>query len=199
MARPKLRTAELRERVLTAALATLTERGVGGLTARGVAQEAATSVPAVYELFGDKAGVVRAIFFAGFFRLGDALDGVPETSDPRRDLVASVAAFRAFARAEPALTHVMFGRPFADFDPAAEDRAAGAAVRGHLVRRVRRVMGASRNDADVTDAAHVVLALAQGLAVQESAGWLGTSAASVERRWRLGIEGVLDGLTPSPR
>jgi hypothetical protein len=49
-----------------------------------------------------------------------------------------------------------------------------------------------------TDIAHVLLALAQGLAAQEIAGWLGTSPASVQRRWDLAIRAVLDGLTPAP-
>ena len=41
------------------------------------------------------------------------------------------------------------------------------------------------------------LAAAQGLAAQETARWLGTSKASVDRRWSLGIRAVLDGLKPA--
>ena len=44
-----------------------------------------------------------------------------------------------------------------------------------------------------TDIAHVLLALAQGLAAQETAGWLGTSRASMDRRWKLAITGMLNG------
>jgi hypothetical protein len=56
---------------------------------------------------------------------------------------------------------------------------------------------------DPTDIAHVLLGLALGLAAQEAAGWLGTSQASVNRRWSLGAEILLDGLNyagplPSP-
>ena len=50
---------------------------------------------------------------------------------------------------------------------------------------------------DATDIAHVLLALAQGLAAQEVAGWLGTSRASVDRRWALAVDAVLDGLGPA--
>jgi hypothetical protein len=39
------------------------------------------------------------------------------------------------------------------------------------------------------------MALAQGMAAVEVAGWLGTSNASVERRWTLAIDAVLDGLS----
>jgi hypothetical protein len=39
------------------------------------------------------------------------------------------------------------------------------------------------------------VALAHGLSVQEAGGWLGTSPASVERRWTLAFEAALDGLS----
>ena len=47
-----------------------------------------------------------------------------------------------------------------------------------------------------TDIAHVLLALVQGLAAQERAGWLGTSKASIGRRWSLALRATLDGLAP---
>jgi hypothetical protein len=49
---------------------------------------------------------------------------------------------------------------------------------------------------DATDVSHVLLALCQGLAAQEAGGWLGTSAASADRRWELAVEAVLTGLAP---
>jgi hypothetical protein len=36
--------------------------------------------------------------------------------------------------------------------------------------------------------------MTQGLAATEIAGWLGTSKASINRRWDLAIRAVLDGL-----
>jgi AcrR family transcriptional regulator len=59
------RTPEPRERILAAALDVLETEGVSALTARRAASSAATPVPAVYELFGDKAGSVRELFFEG--------------------------------------------------------------------------------------------------------------------------------------
>lgn len=58
--RPKQRTPELRDEVLRVALTMLATDGVEGFTTRRVASGASTSVPAVYELFGDKAGLVAA-------------------------------------------------------------------------------------------------------------------------------------------
>jgi hypothetical protein len=40
----------------------------------------------------------------------------------------------------------------------------------------------------------VLVALTQGLAAAESARRLGTTQESVDRRWALGVNGVLEGL-----
>ena len=105
--------------------------------------------------------------------------------------------FREFVRANPVLAEVMFSRPVADFQPGPDETRAGAAVREFVVGRVRRCVNAGLLAGDPADIAHVLLAVAQGLAAQETAGWLGTSKASVDRRWALGIRAALDGLKPA--
>jgi AcrR family transcriptional regulator len=194
--RPKERTPELRDHVLRTAVATLAADGVAGFTARRVAEGASTSVPAVYELFGDKAGLVREVFFEGFRQLGREFTGLAPTDDPRADLTRTVAAFRSFVRSHPELGQVMFSRPFADFDPGPDEVRASASVREHLVGQVRRCVRAGLIAGNETDIAHVLLAVAQGLSVQETAGWLGSSRASMDRRWALAISSILDGLAP---
>jgi AcrR family transcriptional regulator len=195
--RLKERTPELRERVLQVSVAMLEDEGVAGFTTRRVASEARTSTPAVYELFGGKGGLVREVFFEGFRMLRDRLGTVGETTDTRGDLVAVVGILRAFATEHPTLAAVMFSRPFADFDPRPEEQEAGRSVREFIVGRVRRCVEAGALEGDATDIAHVLLALVQGLTTQENAGWLGTSMASVDRRWRLAVDGVLDGFAPT--
>lgn len=196
MPRTKLRTPALRERVLDVAVATLVDEGVAGFTTRKVAQGAATSLPAVYELFGHKAGLVRAVRAEGFGRLRRRLDEVPGPDEPRAELAATVEVLRAFVRDNAVLADVMFGRPFADVDPGPDNVEAAAAVRELIVDRVRRCVDAGVLEGDTTDVAHAVLALAQGLAAQETAGWLGTSAASRDRRWALAVDALLTGLAP---
>lgn len=191
MGRRKQRTRELRDRLLHAALALLDEGGVDRLTTRGVAEAAGTSAPAVYELFGDKAGLVRAVFFEGFTRLGDDLAALPPSASPADDLRAAVGAFRRFALARPALAAVMFQRPVADFEPGPEQLAAAGRVREHLVDILRRCVAAGLAAGDPVDLAHLQLAAVQGLAIQEAAGWLGRSRASIERRWALAATIVL--------
>lgn len=199
MPRAKQRTPELRDRVLQTALVMLAEKGVAGFTARRVALGAATSVPAVYELFGDKAGLVREMFFEGFRRLRRSFDDLAESGDPNADLIGVMAAFRSFVHANPVLAEVMFARPFADFDPGPAEHAATSSVREYIIGRVRRCVRAGLMAGDETDIAHVLLALAQGLAAQETAGWLGTSHASRDRRWALAFRAALDGLSPAGR
>ena len=196
MPKPKLRTPELRERIVDAALELLERDGPEALTARRLAARAGTSPPAVYELLGDKAGVVRALFFAGFAQLGAALAEVPEDGDPLEQLVAVAQRYRRFILERPALAVVMFSRPFASFDPGPEEDAAGAAVRERIVAAVRRAIAAGRLRGDPTDVAHACVALVHGLAAAESARRLGSSPAAVERRWELAIRALLRGFAP---
>lgn len=199
MPRAKQRTAALRDRVVHVAMEMLGDGGVAGFTTRTVARKSATSIPAVYELFGDKAGIVREVFFEGFRRLRRRFDEFEDSADPRADLARIMTVFRSFVHENPVLADVMFSRPFADFDPGPMEREAGASVRTFIVGHVRRCIDAGLLVGDETDIAHVLLALAQGLAKQESAGWLGTSQTSVDRRWELALRAVLDGLAEAER
>jgi AcrR family transcriptional regulator len=189
----KQRTPELRDHLLQVAVDVLGREGVAAFTTRRVAQEAATSPPAVYELFGDKAGLVRAVFFEGFRRLRSRLEAVPVTDDARADLVALAGALRRFVADEPVLADVMFSRPFAAFDPSPDEAEAGAGVRRLIVRTVRRAVDDGALAGDPVDVAHGVLALALGLAAAEQAGRLGTSKASRDRRWRTALDALLRG------
>jgi AcrR family transcriptional regulator len=194
MPRTKERTPELKDRLLRSAIARLEAEGIAGLTIRRVAGDARTSAPALYELFGDRAGLVAAIFNEGFRRLAGHLGESVETEDPVADLRSCIAAFRAFVLASPALAEVMFSRPFTDFDPGPDELATARASRELIVARVRRCVAAGRLLGDPVDISHVLFALARGLATQEASGLLGSSAASRERRWHLALEATLAGL-----
>jgi AcrR family transcriptional regulator len=193
VARVKQRTPELRDHVVDVAVSTLCEHGMSGFTTRRVAERAGTSVPAVYELFSDKDGLLRAVFFEGFRRLGAELVAIAETTDALADLRAVIPVFRRFCLNYPPLARVMFSRPFGDLDPDPDQLAAAPTVREILVGKVQRCIDAGMLAGDPVDIAHVLLALAQGLAVQEAGRWLGTSADSVNRRWDIGVQAVLVG------
>ncbi len=181
------------------ALERLAESGVPGFTTRRIAAAAGTSPAAVYELFGDKAGLVRELFFEGFRMLRRRYDAVPSSADPRDELVALAECFRDFVRENPVLAERMFSRPFADFDPEPADSEAGASVRTFIVERVQRCIEAGVLTGDAVDLAHVFVALCQGLAANDLSGRLGGVEARKDRRWRLGVEALIRGASPPDR
>ncbi len=90
----------------------------------------------------------------------------------------------------------MFSRPFTDFDAGPCEQEASSSVRTFIVERVARAIDAGRLRGDPTDIAHVLVALVQGLGAAENARRLGTTVASIDRRWHLAVDAVLDGLAP---
>ena len=99
-----------------------------------MAEAAETSIPAVYELFGDRAGLVREVYLAGFLQLRSRLEALALTADVRTDLTDAVMSLRAFVRDNPALADVMFTRPFADYSPGAGRDARHGAGPGAIRR-----------------------------------------------------------------
>ena len=197
MPRLKQRTTALRERGIASALAVLAEEGAAGLTTRTVARRAEASVPAIYEVFGDKSGLIREIFFEGFRLLGEELSKVPPTVDPIDSLRRSCESFRQFVLANPVLAQVMFSRPFADFEPTEDDNKVGLQVRRVFVRQARLAVDAGLLAGNPADIAHLFFAFAEGLAAAESAHRLGSSKKSANRRWHLGMDTLVQGLRPA--
>ncbi len=196
MARAKTRTPALRDKVLATAAEILAADGVPGFTTRRIAESAATSTPAVYELFGDKAGIVRAVFYEGFKRLGDRFAELASSGDPVADLMGVMKAYRSFVQDNPHLAEVMFSRPFAEFGPGEEELRAAAVVRETVLGLVRGCIAEGRIAGDETDIAHVFICCAQGLAAAETAGRLGTTEETMRRRWELATAALVAGLAP---
>ena len=137
--RPKIRTAELRDDVLRGVLDAFEQEGPQGVSARRVAAAAGTSTAALYELFGDKAGLVRAVYLEGFAELQRALAAVaPDETMPAARW--SGCSWRpASSRGQrPMLFELMYSRPFAEFSPGAADREAAVGVYRTIVGAVRR-------------------------------------------------------------
>jgi AcrR family transcriptional regulator len=192
--RPKLRNEQVRDELLRQAVTILEREGPPALRARRVADSAGTSTAALYELFGDKGGLIRGVFFEGFAALHSELLDVPTTDDARQDLVSLLAASRAFAMARPMLFELMYARPFAEFDPTAEETAVGNEIYRLSVKAVARWLKSEGSAMSPTTAAHVLVATHRGLVATELAGLLGRSQATRQRRYRLGVDTVLAGL-----
>ncbi|MGW0825319.1 TetR/AcrR family transcriptional regulator [Streptomyces sp. NPDC002845] len=198
MGRPRTRDYdELRRDLLDAAGRLLAEEGPQALSTRRVAQEVGTSTTAVYNLFGDKASLLRAMFLEGFARLTDEFASVPTDGDPEADLKALGHAYRAAARANPQLYELMFGRPVADFRPEEADLAQIQGTFETLTRAVARCMEAGRfAPADPYDIAVHLNALVHGLASLELRGALG-EGEQADHHWRISLEAVVRGCRPS--
>ncbi|WP_371785170.1 TetR/AcrR family transcriptional regulator [Streptosporangium subroseum] len=200
MARPRTRDYdELRRDLLDAAGRLLAEEGPQALSTRRVAQEVGSSTTAVYNLFGDKSGLLRAMFLEGFARLAREFASVSRDGDPEADLMALGYAYRAAALANPHLYELMFGRPIADFRP---DETALAQIQGTfdtLVAAVARCVDAGRfAPSDPYDIAVHLNALVHGLASLELRGAL-AGGDQADRHWRLALEATFRGhRTPAP-
>jgi len=152
---------------------------------------------ATLQAFAAKSGTfsygVLLTNLAGTVLNGSRDTGLPPATDPVEALRRLAEGFRQFILANPVLAEVMFSRPFADFEPGPDELAAGSAVREIFVGRIQRCVDKGLLSGDPNDMAHVLLALAQGLAVQEAGRWLG-SGQLIERRWKLGVTSLLAGL-----
>ncbi|MBB4682929.1 TetR/AcrR family transcriptional regulator [Amycolatopsis jiangsuensis] len=107
-----------RRRFLDAALAVLTDRGVAGLTVRGVAERAGASTITVYTRFGGRVGLLDALYERAFDLMREELRATPpDTEDGVTDLLEVALAYRRFALASPARYALMFERSIHDYDP----------------------------------------------------------------------------------
>lgn len=198
-----MRTEELRGELLAVAGRLLAAGGSGAVTTRAVAAGAGSSLAAVNELFGGKAGLARALFAQGFAELAEDLRACRTTGDPELDVVEPALAVRAFAARRPHLYEVMFSRPFAEFRPDEQDARAAEEIYGIVVGRVAALLGPDRAKGSAKDVAIGLFATVQGLVSLESAGLLGSEAASADRRFRFVLTAALRGLadaasTPEP-
>ena len=156
--------------MLAAAVDLLAEEGAAGLTARSLAARAETSAPALYELFGDKSGVVRELYFEGFRRLGASWRRRPRPPTRWPTCGRSPPPIAASSGRNRELAEVMFSRPFTDFSPGPEELAATGSVRILIVGRVRRCIEAGRLRGDETDVAHVLRGADSGHGVRRGGG-----------------------------
>ena len=151
----------LRAVLLRTALALLADEGsVPSL--RAVARAANVSAMAPYHHFEDKAALLAAVADRGFALLGNTLLAADSHADPREALYSQGVAFTRFARAHPALFHLMFGTQHSHAESATIGQADDV-----LKRRVRELA-----PDDSAAAKLACRALVQGLAVIEASGRL---------------------------
>lgn len=139
----KTHTDDLATRLVDEAGRILSTDGAAALSLRRLATATGTSTMAVYTLFGDKQGLLGAMYREGFTRLGAVMSAATaDVADPLTALAELGLAYRRAALANPHLYDLMFGRPVATFAPDEETEAVAEAAYRPLVEAVQRCLDA---------------------------------------------------------
>lgn len=153
---------------------------------------AGTNVAALDQLFGGKAGLLRAVALAGFDQLAEEF-GRAGGAGPAERLTLIACAHRAFTRDHPQLYDLMVSVPVRASDARREGDLAGAlACRDLVVEAVRSLLGGPEEH--VYDAAVGLTAVLEGLAIKERQGLLGASPEECDRIWSSTVQTYLAGL-----
>jgi AcrR family transcriptional regulator len=124
------------ESILAAAIGILQHEGAGAMTVRSVAKAAGCSTTGVYTWFGNKNGLVDAIFIDGFQRFGQALAATRRRPTRRQHLSSLADTYRRWALANPTHYMVMFGGAVPDFVPSTAAILAANATFEQLVAAI---------------------------------------------------------------
>ena len=106
---PRTRTAsvEVSDSLVEAALSLLENAGLSALTVRSVAATAGVAPMGVYSRFGNKDGLLEALFVHGFTLLQLAIETTASASSRERLLIGCLG-YRQFAINNPQIYHLMF-------------------------------------------------------------------------------------------
>jgi AcrR family transcriptional regulator len=156
------RSADMRARLVRAALTVLRRDGAAALTVRNITGEAGCSTTGVYTYFGGKPGLVEAIFLEGF----DSFDDAVRPGLVAGDLPAAGRAYRRWALDHPTQYMVMFGRAVPDYEPSARAMERAQQSFAELTEGVARA--APGPDADRR--AYHLFATVHGYVMLEMAG-----------------------------
>lgn len=157
----------------------LSADGAAALTLRRLAGAVGISTMPVYTLFGDKQGLLAAMYREGYRRLGAAMVAATAgVDDPLQALVNLGHTYRATALANPHLYDLMFGRPVAGFEPDGDAKRVADAAYQPLVDAVQRCLDAGQLIAGNAERIALHLwAVSHGMVSLELAGHLRNDAA----------------------
>ena len=170
----KTHTEELAARLVDEAGRILSAEGASALTLRRLAQASGTSTMAVYTLFGDKQGLLLAMYREGYRRFGAAMQAAAQAAgdDPMDALMKLGYAYRASALANPHLYELMFGRPVPSFAPDDQSKEIADSTYLPLVDAVRRCVEAGSIVGDAERIALHLWSVSHGTVSLELAGHL---------------------------
>ncbi|WP_410658149.1 TetR/AcrR family transcriptional regulator [Amycolatopsis sp. lyj-112] len=190
---PKPSAAEVKAKLIEAAIRLLADGGPEALQARKLAAEIGASTMAVYTHFGGMGALVDEVAREGFRRLSANLGGVQETDDPAADILTLALAYRQTVVENPQLYAVTFGQSQPNGQKAAlgdmtneETRQnlseEGIVAFSYLVRAAERVIKAGRfRPAPEFAVAAQLWSAVHGYITLEVAGYFGDGENGVEQ------------------
>jgi AcrR family transcriptional regulator len=170
--------------VVAAGRAIVETDGVEALTMQRVADAVGIRAPSLYKRVGSRSGLVRMVADQVALDLAETLDGAVGSGDPEADLRAVAAAFRSFARRNPASYPLVFEPGTGGISPEARDRASAT------VLEVARAIAGKQ---DALPAARTVVAWAQGFISMELSGAF-QLGGDVDEAWEYGVTGLVRAL-----
>jgi AcrR family transcriptional regulator len=194
MGRPRQHGDATREALLAAAEDLVERGGPSALSVRAVADEIGTTTRAVYSTFGSKEALVAALAKRSFEMLRDAIEDLPRTDDPVRDLIeAALTVFRPMAIEHPSLFRIAFLRAAPDVELGPDVGFAARAGYELLTERVKRLADAELlGGRDVQAATRQFNAMCFGMAVTELMN-PAQLLPDPEQAWRAAFETLISG------
>ena len=168
---PRVRTPSLdvTDSLIEAALSILEQEGLAALTVRSVASKAGVAPMGVYSRFGNKDGLLQALFVHGFQTLERAINP-PPADRPVRRLAEGCSGYRQFAIDNPQLYHLMFEQMML-LELSPESREAAKRSFMILVDRVQDAMNSGDlTNGDSTEVAQELWSAMHGAVSLEIAG-----------------------------
>ncbi|WP_306204349.1 TetR/AcrR family transcriptional regulator [Actinoplanes sp. RD1] len=149
--------APTRQQIIDVAAAILESDGVQAVSTRTVAAAAGIRAASLYQLFGDKDGLLEALALHAFDLYLAEKSALTETGDPIADIRRGWDMHVDFGLRHPALYVLMFGT-----DRPGRRPPAGAEAQGLLLRFLERIAAAGRLRVPVGLAAQLAMAAITG-------------------------------------
>lgn len=198
MGRPRQHGPQTRAALLAAAAELLHTEGRAAVSVRRVADAVGTSTRAVYTVFGDKDGLLRALSEDIAETMRRHHEDIPERDDPIAEIIELALGYRAAALEKPNLYGVYFEEVRINADP--NDPLFALVYRSfeRVLRTIRRCMAAGMFPGrDEFAVGRLLYALVHGLASLELRGILG-GPDSARWVWCSSVEAALVGLQHPP-
>ncbi len=171
----------LRTAILDAAAQRLHDGGPKNMSVRAIASDVGASTKVIYGNFGNKAGIIKALYDDGFEQqVKVLLEAVKLYDDPIDKLFALTTAWLEFADQNRRLYELMYGPQIRDLLPDESDREMGIPLYTAFVELIDEVLQATQTtEYDIRSYVRSLWVILHGSASLEITMWMTTEEASL--------------------